>query len=77
MQANVSPPGTVCDPGAELLEAPLAAQRPHTLEAHGDMRQDEYYWLRDDDRKDPAVIAHLEVGPPCCSAGASSCLPAA
>lgn len=47
---------------AELLEAPLAAQRPHVLEAHGDVRQDEYYWLRDDERKDPAVIAHLEVG---------------
>lgn len=46
----------------ELLEAPLAAQRPHTLEAHGDVRQDDFYWLRDDDRKDPAVIAHLEVG---------------
>ncbi|KAL4433270.1 hypothetical protein ABPG77_003318 [Micractinium sp. CCAP 211/92] len=44
----------------ELLEAPLAAQRPHTLEAHGDVRQDDFYWLRDDDRKDPAVIAHLE-----------------
>lgn len=43
-----------------LLEAPQAEARPHRLEEHGDVRVDEFYWLRDDDRKDPAVIAHLE-----------------
>jgi oligopeptidase B len=37
---------------------PVAAQRPHLLEAHGDRRIDPYYWLRD--RHDPEVIAYLE-----------------
>jgi oligopeptidase B len=37
---------------------PVARQRPHVLEAHGDRRIDPYYWLRD--RQDPEVIAYLE-----------------
>jgi oligopeptidase B len=37
---------------------PIAAARPHVLEAHGDLRVDPYYWLRD--RQDPEVIAYLE-----------------
>ncbi|PRW44843.1 prolyl endopeptidase-like isoform A [Chlorella sorokiniana] len=44
----------------DLLEAPLAAQRPHRLEMHGDVREDPYYWLRDDEREDADVIAHLK-----------------
>ena len=28
--------------------------------AHGDERIDDYYWLRDDTRKDPEVISYLE-----------------
>ena len=36
---------------------PLAPRRPHTLAAHGDQRQDDWYWLRDAD--DPEVIAYL------------------
>lgn len=47
---------------ADLLDAPVAAQRPKRLEMHGDVREDPYYWLRDDDREDPDVIAHLKVG---------------
>lgn len=38
--------------------APDADARPHELEAHGDVRVDEYYWLRE--REDPEVIAYLE-----------------
>ena len=37
---------------------PVAERRPVTLEAHGDVRIDDWFWLRDKD--DPAVIAHLE-----------------
>ena len=37
---------------------PEAERRPVALEAHGDTRIDDWYWLRDKD--DPAVIAHLE-----------------
>jgi len=36
----------------------VAERRPVTLEAHGDVRTDDWFWLRDKD--DPAVIAHLE-----------------
>ena len=32
---------------------------PVTFEAHGVKRIDNYYWMRDDSRKDPEVIAHL------------------
>ncbi len=37
---------------------PIAARRPHRLECHGDVRIDEYYWLRN--RDDPEVRAHLD-----------------
>lgn len=39
---------------------PRAEPRPHLVRSpHGD-RTDEYYWLRDDTRKDPQVLAYLE-----------------
>jgi oligopeptidase B len=40
---------------------PRAEQRPHEVVApHGATRNDEYYWLRDDERRDPDVLAWLE-----------------
>jgi oligopeptidase B len=36
----------------------MAERRPVELEAHGDVRVDDWYWLRDKD--DPEVIAYLE-----------------
>ena len=36
----------------------MAERRPVRLEAHGDVRIDDWFWLRDKD--DPAVIEHLE-----------------
>ncbi|MGE5086944.1 MAG: oligopeptidase B, partial [Bacillota bacterium] len=39
------------------LEFPLATKHPHSLEKHGDVRSDDYYWLRD--RENPKVIAYL------------------
>lgn len=41
------------------VQPPRPEQRPHTVEAPGSTRTDPYYWLRDDDRADPAVLAHL------------------
>jgi len=41
------------------VQPPLPEQRPHTIDAPGGTRTDPYYWLRDDDRADPAVLAHL------------------
>jgi oligopeptidase B len=43
---------------AHPASPPVAERRPVTLEAHGDVRTDDWFWLRDKD--DPAVIAHLE-----------------
>ena len=37
---------------------PAAARRPTRLELHGDVRIDDWHWLRD--RDDPEVIAHLQ-----------------
>ena len=39
---------------------PRAARQPHTVTApHGAQRQDPYYWLRDDARSHPDVLAYL------------------
>ena len=45
-------------PAAGPGDPPMAAARPHELETHGEVRVDEYYWLRE--REDPEVIAYLE-----------------
>lgn len=37
---------------------PVAGKRPHRLEAHGEVRIDDYYWLRE--RDNPDVVAYLE-----------------
>jgi len=39
---------------------PRTEKRPHAISAHGHTRVDDYYWLRDDTRNDPDVIAHLK-----------------
>ncbi|TPV94229.1 MAG: hypothetical protein B7733_16330, partial [Myxococcales bacterium FL481] len=38
---------------------PIAAQRPHAVPSPHGARMDPYYWLRDDERKDPDVLAYL------------------
>ncbi|HLY82192.1 MAG TPA: hypothetical protein VKQ71_04360, partial [Acidimicrobiales bacterium] len=45
-------------PPRSLAAPPRAPRRPHRLVAHGDVRVDDWYWLRD--RTDPAVTAYLE-----------------
>ena len=42
----------------EPMAAPAAEKRPHELTAHGDVRVDDYYWLRE--RDNPEVTAYLE-----------------
>ncbi len=45
---------------ADLPTPPDVAKKPHVVKApHGAERVDEYYWLRDDTRKDPAMLAYL------------------
>ncbi|MEM0515667.1 S9 family peptidase [Pseudoalteromonas sp. YIC-827] len=41
------------------MQAPIAKKIPHLLTQHGQQRQDDYYWMRDDQRQDPEVLAHL------------------
>jgi len=43
-----------------LSEQPVAAKRPHEMTLHGHSRVDEYFWLRDDTRTAPEVLAYLE-----------------
>jgi oligopeptidase B len=44
-------------PGTSRPTPPVPARRPVELEAHGDVRIDDWYWLAD--KEDPAVIEHL------------------
>jgi len=45
---------------SKLSKPPQPKKIPKSLVAFGDERIDNYYWLRDDTRKDPEVIAYLE-----------------
>ena len=40
--------------------APVAKKVPYEMEIHGHKRIDDYYWMRDDERKNPEILAHLE-----------------
>ena len=42
------------------IEEPRAEQRPHVVSAPAGDREDPWYWLRDDERADPDVLAYLE-----------------
>ncbi|KAL1565420.1 oligopeptidase B [Salvia divinorum] len=41
------------------MEPPKTKKVKHEMEMFGDVRVDNYYWLRDDSRSDPEVLAHL------------------
>jgi oligopeptidase B len=43
----------------EAADAPIANKVPHTMALHGVSRTDNYYWLRDDKRESPEVLAYL------------------
>ncbi len=40
--------------------APLAAKKPHKVESPNGTREDEYYWLRDDKRENPEMLAYVK-----------------
>lgn len=42
------------------VQPPSAEKIPNEMTLHGIKRIDDYYWLRDDTRKNPQVLAHLE-----------------
>jgi len=54
--ANQNPLNTA----SNLVEQPMPEKRPYEMTVHGHTRVDEYFWLRDDTRKDPQVLAFLE-----------------
>ncbi|XP_024025988.1 uncharacterized protein LOC21405850 [Morus notabilis] len=55
--------------GAKLFRSSMASETPkppaakkvkHVMELFGDVRVDNYYWLRDDSRSDPEVLSYLK-----------------
>ena len=42
------------------VKAPVAKKIPYELSNHGQTRIDNYYWMRDDERKDVDVLSHLK-----------------
>ncbi len=52
---------TLNAPAADLPPPPDVAKKPHEVKApFGATRSDEYYWLRDDKRKNPEMLAYLK-----------------
>ncbi len=51
-------PEPAAEPPTPRVAPPVAKVAPTELEAHGDVRVDDYYWLRE--RENPEVIAYLE-----------------
>ena len=41
-------------------QPPVADKIPYEMNIHGVQRTDDYYWMRDDERKEPKIIAYLE-----------------
>jgi oligopeptidase B len=50
---------TIADPEPALDDPPRAVPLPHIIASPHGERADPYYWLRDDERRDPAVRAYL------------------
>jgi len=40
--------------------APVAAKKPHSVASPNGSREDEYYWLRDDKRENPEMLAYVK-----------------
>ncbi len=52
---------TACDMNTRFdTSPPIPEKIPYILEAHGDKRIDNYYWLRDDSRSDEKVLDYLK-----------------
>ena len=56
--SQVAPPPADVTPAGP--QPPVAEKRSHIVASPNGDRRDPYFWLRDDNRKDPAVLAHLE-----------------
>jgi oligopeptidase B len=47
-------------PPAITDAAPVAAKKPHQVTSENGSREDEYYWLRDDKRENPDMLAYVK-----------------
>jgi oligopeptidase B len=45
---------------ATMHSPPVAKKVEHKMEMFGDVRVDNYYWLRDDSRTNPEVLSYLQ-----------------
>ncbi|KAG0456901.1 hypothetical protein HPP92_022058 [Vanilla planifolia] len=43
-----------------MAAPPVAKKVRHEMEMFGDVRTDDYYWLRDDSRSDPEILSYLK-----------------
>ncbi len=50
---------TVMTANKAAMTAPIAKKVPYEMVTHGHKRIDDYYWMRDDTRTDPEILAHL------------------
>jgi len=46
-------------PSATAPAPPVARKIPHAIEVHGDTRDDPWFWMRDDSRSNPELLAWL------------------
>jgi oligopeptidase B len=52
--------GESASASAAMSAPPVAAIHPHAITSPNGTRNDDYYWLRDDTRKSPEVLAYLK-----------------
>ncbi|MCF2859718.1 S9 family peptidase [Pseudoalteromonas sp. SMS1] len=52
----------------KALTPPVAKKVPYHMENHGHQRTDNYYWMRDDNRQDEEILAHLKAENAYCEA---------
>ncbi|MBQ4879279.1 S9 family peptidase [Pseudoalteromonas luteoviolacea] len=52
----------------KALTPPVAKKVPHDMEIHGHQRTDNYYWMRDDERQNDEILAHLKAENEYCEA---------
>jgi len=47
-------------PPSATAQPPVAAKKPHAVTSPNGSREDEYYWLRDDKRENPEMLAYVK-----------------
>jgi oligopeptidase B len=56
---NDSPPPLISAAAIASIPAPVAARKAHAVVSPNGTRNDDYYWLRDDQRESPEVLDYL------------------